>query len=92
MNRINSTKHCRDRMQQRSITGEVIEILVRFGTTTHHAGAEITFLDKHARKKAPKTWNIDNKVFEKASKAYLVEKDGKILTVAFKTKHFKRDA
>jgi hypothetical protein len=86
MNGYKVTKHCEQRMQQRAISKDVINVLIQFGVTLNEKGAEVTHLNHEGKELALKTWSCSRKTIEKASKAYLVEKDGCLITVAFKTK------
>lgn len=86
MNGYKVSKHCEQRMQQRAISRDVINVLIRFGVTLNEKGAEVTYLNHEGKELALKTWSCNRKTIEKASKAYLVEKDGCLITVAFKTK------
>ena len=49
MKYLNQTKHFEKRVQQRSISETVINLVIRYGITKRHNGADITFLDKKGR-------------------------------------------
>ena len=84
-----NTHHFEARCQQRSINKEVLEILFSFGKTVRHKGADVTFMNKRAKKLAWKVSNHTRSALEKAEKAYVVEEGGRLITVGFKTRHFK---
>lgn len=77
-------------MQQRSINNDVIEIILDYGTTDRRKGADVTFIQKHARHRLLRDMPAKPDVVEKALKSYVVENDGTLITVGIKTKHFKR--
>lgn len=90
MQLLNHTRHSETRMQQRCITDAVIDLIIDYGTTDRHRGADITFINKHARHRLLKEMPASRKVIEKALKGYIVEDGGTVITVGVKTKHFKR--
>ncbi|MEK9652799.1 MAG: hypothetical protein VW437_03370 [Betaproteobacteria bacterium] len=89
MNGITYTKHCKERMQQRAINGQIIEILISFGISKRRKGADVIFLDKQGIQDVENLPGVNTRLIEKASKAYLVEDQGRVITVAFRTKKFK---
>ena len=91
MKYLNQTKHFETRVQQRSISETVINLVIRYGITKRHNGADVTFLDKKGRERLRKSWCNNPKDLERAAKVHLVEVDGAFVTAFYKTKHMKRD-
>ena len=87
----NQTKHFVTRTQQRCISENVVNLVIRYGVTKRHKGADVTFLDKKGREKLKKSWSNNPKDLERAQKVHLVEIDGRFITAFYKTKHMKRD-
>ena len=87
-----ATHHLNVRGQQRGITQEMINILVTYGSTHRHAGADITCFDKGSWKSVTKECPCSRQMLERLRKFYLVEIDGHPITVGHRCKRFKRDA
>lgn len=87
----NQTRHFVTRTQQRCIPENVVNLVIRYGVTKRHKGADVTFLDKKGREKLKKSWSNNPKDLERAQKLHLVEIDGTFVTAFYKTKHMKRD-
>mgnify|MGYP006162705877 CR=1 FL=1 len=87
-----ATHHLNVRGQQRGITQEMINILVTYGSTHRHAGADITCFDKGSWKSVTKECPCSRQMLERLRKCYLVEIDGHPITVGHRCKRFKRDA
>ena len=84
------TKHARTRMQQRGVTGTILDLLYTYGRYVERGSAgAIVHFDKHARALIRKT--ISRKEYariEAKLNAYAVEApDGSILTVGYRYKH-----
>jgi hypothetical protein len=87
----NQTKHFETRIQQRSVPETVINLVIKYGVTKRHKGADVTFLDKKGRDQLRRSWRKNPKDLERAEKLHLVEIDGAFITAFYKTKHMKRD-
>ena len=85
------TKHFEQRMQQRGVSFEVIDLILSYGEVSFHKGAEIIALSKHSISELMSE-SISKQLLAKASKAYLVMKNETFLTVAVRCKKHKRDA
>ena len=92
------SNHAYMRMQQRGISGTMINMVLEHGCSEFHRGCEIVFLDKQAfqkmcfvLKQSGKLSNkITNQLVDKLKKVYVVIKDGVVITTALKHQHFKR--
>lgn len=80
------TKHAKDRMQQRGLGPFVVNLLLDYGTEEHDGkGAVRRFFDKKARRSVKRA--LGHQVFRRVDDlldAYLIEKDGKIITVGWR--------
>ena len=68
MKYLNQTKHFETRVQQRSISETVINLVIRYGITKRHDGADVTFLDKKGRERLRKSWCNNPKDLERAAR------------------------
>lgn len=86
------TNHAIERMQQRAIPELVIEMFERFGSEMRHAGADVIFIDKAARKRISKAFGGSraSRVLEPWLNSYLCMEAGRVITVARRTNHLKR--
>lgn len=84
---MNTSKHASIRCQQRGIPPIVVDMLLRYGQHEHdHAGAEIVYFDKRARKKVETySGGLIGKMSEYLD-SYAVVSDGNILTVGIRHK------
>jgi len=70
------TGHATKRMQQRAIDALLVNVLLEFGVEEHDGrGGVRRYLDKRTQR-----------LLEKAMKAFLVEANGRIVTVGWRTK------
>lgn len=86
------TRHASSRSQQRSIPPFAVELLERYGASCRHNGAEVLFMDKKARKQIASDFGGARalRYFEPLMNAYAVVDGGKVITLAHRTKRFKR--
>ena len=85
------TAHARTRLQQRGIPQEAVEALLAYGNTKRHHGADIYYLDKHARTRVSAALGRGHyQRIEKALDSYLVVgSDGSIITAAHRLQRLK---
>jgi len=86
------SKHAFVRMQQRAVSPKVIQFLEHYGRRVHDGRqGVIVHFDKRARSRIQK--NMGAKEFagiEKKLDAYLIEVDGKVITVGYRYKRVHR--
>lgn len=88
------THHARKRIQQRAIPPFVIELLHQFGSSVRCDGADRLIFDKAARKRLTSHFGHRRalRTMERWLRVYVVLGDsGAIVTVAYQTKHIRRD-
>jgi hypothetical protein len=87
------THHAVERMQQRAIPELVIEMFERFGSEMRHAGADILFIDKAAKKRIARAFGGQraSRVLEPWLNCYVCMANGCVITVAHRTNRLKRD-
>ena len=85
------SQHAMVRMQQRGIQPHDVEVLLQFGHSVFHRGREVVSFDR-------RSWQalLDGQVVSPARcdrlrNHYLVVDGSEIVTVAHRTRHFKRD-
>ena len=86
-----ATEHAGARIQQKAISEEMINLLLIYGATHRHAGADVTCFDKASWAMVVKDRPCSRQLLERLRKCYLVEIDGRLITVGYRTKKFKRD-
>ncbi len=88
------TKHAQVRMSQRAIPPIAVSLLEEFGSEMRHNGADILFMDKAAKRRLTKAFGGRRalRMLEPVLDSYAVIADGKVITVAPKTKRFRRDS
>ncbi len=87
---MNSTKHARDRMQQRGLPPIVIDLLLKFGIWTYRGGAIVRHFDRRARRKADEYTGGLLGRNGKWSDAYLVvSQEGSIITLGHRYSRIK---
>ncbi len=76
--------HVRVRMQQRGITGDILETILNFGKRSHSGGAYSYALDKHGRERARKELGEPafRRIADRLDCYVVVSFDGAILTAA----------
>jgi hypothetical protein len=86
------TRHATSRSQQRSIPPFAVELFERYGASCRHNGADILFMDKQARKRIAKDFGGARalRFVEPLLGTYAVVENGKVITLAHRTKRFKR--
>lgn len=86
------TRHATSRSQQRSIPQFAVELFERYGATCRHDGADVLFMDKRARKQIAKDFGGARalRYVEPLLDAYAVVESGKVITLAHRTRRFKR--
>jgi hypothetical protein len=86
-----TTVHADIRCQQRGIPFLVLDLLLQFGHHEHdHAGAEIVFFDRRAKKRIERyAGGLIRKVHDYLD-SYVVVADGVIVTVGHRHKRIRR--
>ena len=85
------SQHALHRMQQRGIRNVDVEHLLAFGKSSFHRGREIVFLDRRAWNRLTASGELAPADCDRLRNQYLVMMQGNVVTVAHKTRHFKRD-
>lgn len=87
-----SFKHGRDRMQQRSIPEQVIDLIITFGSWTRRHGADVFFMTKEARSDVRRHLGSTlYAVIERKLDAYVVVSDcSSVITVGYRLQHMRR--
>ena len=86
-----ATRHLKVRGQQRGIDQQMIELLMAYGSTHRHSGADVTCFDKDSWRRVVRERPCSRQTLERLRKCYLVEIDGRLITVGHRIKRFKRD-
>ena len=86
-----ATNHAIARCQQRGISPLVVDLLLRFGRREHdHAGAEVVFFDRRAKKDVESyTGGSIGKLSEQMD-SYAVVSEGCVITVGVRYKKISR--
>jgi hypothetical protein len=87
------TRHATRRSQQRAVPALVVSLLLEFGSTMRHKGAEIVYFDKRARRRLRDAVGGARSlaVVERWLNTYVVTgQDGCVITVARRTKRLRR--
>jgi hypothetical protein len=81
-------------MQQRAIPPMAVEMFERFGSSMRHQGADVLYFDKAARKRIGRAFGGARgcRGLDYWLDAYVVSKNGMVITVAHRTRRFKRDS
>lgn len=90
---MDQTRHARQRRQQRAIPALVVELLLSNGSRMRHAGADVFFVDKTARKRLRRELGGERgmRMIEPWLGHYLVVSDeGRLITAAPRTSRLKR--
>ena len=88
---LNRSKHACVRMQQRGVDDGLVQVLSRYGRLRHSNGACITDMDKRSLADYLSNHEKPNRqIVEKLKKTYIVEINGKLVTVAYKKTDFKK--
>jgi len=83
------TSHAIQRMQQRGVTGAMIDLVLDYGSVDYHRGAEVISITKHDWEKICRDRPCPLQMLDKLRNCYLVFADGYIVTVGHRTTHFK---
>ena len=87
------TEHARQRLQSRSISPAVIDLLMDFGASTHdHRGAEVVCFNKAARARLRRAAPDAYRRLSKELNAYaIVSGDGALITAGWRRGHLVKD-
>ena len=85
------TNHAEKRAKQRSISPEVVNVLLDFGECSRHRGAQIYFMTKAARREAKQYLGASNykKIEPKLDTYAVISDDGSLLTLCHRTTRLK---
>ncbi|WP_353230626.1 hypothetical protein [Novosphingobium sp.] len=88
------TRHAEIRMIHRAIPPIAVALLEEYGSEIRHNGADILFMDKAAKRRLARAFGGRRalRLLEPVLNSYAVIADGYVLTVATKTKRFRRDS
>jgi hypothetical protein len=80
-------------MAQRAKPLFALALLEEFGSEIRHKGADILFMDKATKRRVAKAFGGRRaiRLLEPVFNSFAVLGDGKVITVARKTKRFRRD-
>ncbi len=87
------SSHCRVRMQQRAIPSVIAQLLLDHGSRMRHAGADVVFADKHARRRIRRAVGgaRNMRTVEPWLDTYfVVADDGSLVTAARRTDRLRR--
>ena len=89
MNSLTLTNHAKQRIQQRGITGDVVEFIMDQADRVEHSrdGANSIFVSRKRINKLVQKKVVKPAIAEKANGVVLIEKTGDILTIFHKTKY-----
>ena len=85
------SQHALQRMQQRGISEQVVEVLLSFGCSHYHKGREVVFLDHHSLARLDRSGDWSRQDCQQLRRHYLVLQGCEVVTVGHRTTHFKRD-
>ena len=77
------TKHAAQRRQQRSISPFIMDLILGYGETSHHGGAELSFLTKRGRRTLER--DLGHRIYARIADqldVYVVHHDERIITAA----------
>ena len=83
------TKHAILRMKQRSISQDIIDLLLSYGDIEYHKGKQIYSLCQLSLKLLSSEVNELTTVLSKLNRVFVVAKGSIIITVGYKTKRLK---
>ena len=88
MQSLTLTNHAKDRIQQRGISGDVVEFIIDQADKVEHSrnGANAIFVSKKRIKKLIQKKVVKPALGEKANGVVLIEKSGDILTIFHQTR------
>ena len=86
------TRHATQRSQQRSIPPLAVELFERYGAICRHDGADVLFMDKQARKRIARDFGGARalRYVEPLLNKYAVVENGRVITLAHRSKRLKR--
>jgi hypothetical protein len=85
--------HAKRRCQQRAVPTLIASLLLDYGTTMRHEGADVVYVDKAARKRIQEAIGGSRNIgmVERWLNSYaVVDNDGRIITVARRRQRLKR--
>lgn len=86
------TKHAEKRIEQRCIPGVVIDLILDYGKSEYHRGAEKLWLDKKGLRQAKRYLGKPHQNYGQLLKdIYLVVDGETVITAARRDRHHKRD-
>ena len=85
------TRHAAIRQHQRAITDDMVDLLHLYGDVHVHRGAEVYSFNKPCWKRLVRDAPCPPQVLDRLKSCYLVECNGKLVTVGHRRYRFKRD-
>lgn len=88
-----TTRHAETRLQQRAVPSLVMSLLLDYGSTMRHDGAEVIYIDKKSRRRLREVVGGDRNlaVIDRWLNSYVVRgDDGIVVTVARRTRRLRR--
>lgn len=85
------SRHAQQRMLSRSISKELIKLVLQYGRVEFNRGCEVYKLSQRAINFISADLGTHCLSLSKAYKVYVVCKETLIITVGYKTKRFKKD-
>ncbi len=83
--------HAQARMQQRAIPSWVVDLVDRFGEVEYHHGREVISMTRAALRRIERVLGRDcARAMSRFQRAYIVVDRGAVVTVAWRTRHFRR--
>ena len=78
-------------MQQRGIQQHDVEVLLQYGRSVFHRGREVVSFDRRSWQALLDSEAVSPSSCDRLRNQYLVVDGSQIVTVAHRTRHFKRD-
>jgi len=85
------SQHAVVRMQQRGIQQHDVEVLLQYGRTVFHRGRDMVSFDRQSWQALLDSQVVSPSCCDRLRNQYLVVDGSEIVTVAHRTRHFKRD-
>lgn len=85
------SQHAMVRMQQRGIQQQDVEVLLQYGHSVFHRGREVVAFDRRSWQALKESRVVSPSCCDRLRNHYLVVEGSEIVTVAHRTRHFKRD-
>lgn len=78
-------------MQQRAIPPWVVDLIDRFGEVEHHRGREVVSMTRAGMRRLERELGQEwARAMDRYQRAYIVVDHGRLITAAWRTRHFRR--